>query len=133
MANHLAGESSWQDLVEDGCEGTSPVDASPQLQQQRSFLFRFGVLIPHRCHRERSLSKILHAHPLVGRVSVLTGQAKPNQYHRRAQYPLEISDDGDRSPFAGYHWLLTECRAQRCLRGVEDRTIELSSPRTAAV
>src|SRR3954466_4868181 len=37
MANHLAGESSWQDLVEDGCEGTSPVDASPQLQQQRSF------------------------------------------------------------------------------------------------
>jgi len=30
MADHLAGESSWQDLVEDGCEGTSPVDASPR-------------------------------------------------------------------------------------------------------
>src|SRR5712675_1698647 len=92
-----------------------------------------AVNIPESRHRQHPHAEILVAHPLVGRVGVLARKSEPHEENWRAEYALEIADDGDGAAFAGDHGLLTERRAQRTPRCVVDRPIQLGAPRASAV
>ena len=100
----LAIRESATDLWQiTGTSGTT--DANRRVKRSRRSAFRFrgdqsltrndlsrpvsAVFIPERGHGDHSFSEILFAHPLVRRVSILSGKPEADQQHRRAEYPLE--------------------------------------------
>jgi hypothetical protein len=70
-----------------------------------------SVFVPKGGHRAHPEPEIFFAHPLVGRMSIFAWQSKAHEENRRAEYALEVADDGDGAAFAGDYGFLPECRA----------------------
>src|SRR5688572_16557677 len=71
--------------------------------------------------------------PLVGSMSVFSGQPEPQQEYRRFQHAFEIADHGDGSALADDDGVLPECGAQCATRGVVEWAAELGLPGLSAV
>src|SRR5947207_1731114 len=90
-------------------------------------------LLPERSHRAHTLEIVLFAHPLIGRVGILAGEAKADEENRGAEDALEVADDGDRPALAGDHRLAVEGRGECATGRVEEWAVEIGPPGIATV
>src|SRR6185437_10568922 len=69
-----------------------------------------GIFVPQRGHGPGTKPEVLDAHPLIGRVGVLAGQAKAYEQHRSAEDSLKVTDHRNRSTLSNDHRIAAESR-----------------------